>query len=131
MRSKLIKPEFWYEYCGRIFEGFEYKQPDVTQAVTEFAGVEIRGTNTFFVNGKEDPWQWASVKQVDSSIGQISRLLDCVDCGHCTELKNQKDSDPQAVKDVQAEIRAWLHEILNPRSSTDSQAEAVVEAFLQ
>lgn len=61
---------------------------------SEFAGFTISGTNTFFVNGVEDPWQWAAMRTANANLQQIARVADCDNCGHCVELYTPKDSDP-------------------------------------
>ena len=61
---------------------------------SELPGTIIRSTNTFFVNGGEDPWKWSSLLESKEDLNLISRVADCTDCGHCVELYNEKDSDP-------------------------------------
>ena len=93
MRSSLLSLPYWYDYCKRIFPGIQPKPLDF-HTDSEFGGFGIKGTNTFFVNGGEDPWQWAAMRTADSSLGQTARVADCNDCGHCVELYTPKDSDP-------------------------------------
>jgi len=38
-------------------------KPKAWQSTTELDGFNIAGTNTFFSNGLEDPWQWATVRK--------------------------------------------------------------------
>jgi len=61
MRSKLLNLPYWYEYCSRIFPEY-YIQPHIAETESEFGGFPIAGTNTFFVNGDEDPWKWAAMR---------------------------------------------------------------------
>ena len=96
MRSPLLKLSFWFDFCSRIFPGIQIG-PNIKQTDSEFGGFSIKGTRTFFVNGGEDPWQWAAMRQADPHFEQIARVADCNDCGHCVELYTPKDSDPMQV----------------------------------
>ena len=60
----------------------------------EFPGDIIRSTNTFFVNGGEDPWRWAGLQKSKSELNLIARVADCDNCGHCLELYNEEVDDP-------------------------------------
>lgn len=53
------------------------------------------------------------METADASLGQVARVADCTNCGHCVELYTPKDSDPQEVKDIRLEIQSWLKGILN------------------
>lgn len=110
MRSSFLALPYWYEYCSRIFPEF-YIRPKVGQSISEFGGFAIKGTHTFFVNGGEDPWQWAAMRTADASLNQVARVADCDDCGHCVELYTPKDSDPSEVVSIREEIRSWINEL--------------------
>ena len=93
MRSSLISLDYWYEYCSRVFPEIQIT-PLINYSLPELAGFAIAGTNTFFVNGGEDPWRWAAVQESNKKLHQIARVADCDNCGHCVELYTPKDSDP-------------------------------------
>eukprot|EP00349_Pseudokeronopsis_sp_Brazil_P002104 CAMPEP_0202960332 /NCGR_PEP_ID=MMETSP1396-20130829/4474_1 /ASSEMBLY_ACC=CAM_ASM_000872 /TAXON_ID= /ORGANISM="Pseudokeronopsis sp., Strain Brazil" /LENGTH=144 /DNA_ID=CAMNT_0049679475 /DNA_START=937 /DNA_END=1368 /DNA_ORIENTATION=+ len=98
MRSNLLTLPFWNSYCLRIFPGFKKTQADRVES--EFGGFNIKGTNTFFVNGSEDPWRWAGMSASDEDLNQVARVVECNNCGHCLELYTPEDDDPQTLKDA-------------------------------
>lgn len=94
MRSKLIDLDFWPAYCGRIFPDMNYTKPLVNQTLAQYGGNQNVGSNIFFVNGGEDPWQWAGITTSNSALNQVARIADCDDCGHCFDLHTPSNSDP-------------------------------------
>lgn len=44
----------------------------------------------------------------DARLGQVARVSDCANCGHCVELYTPKDSDPVEVQVIREEIRQWI-----------------------
>lgn len=69
------------------------------------------------------------MRTADAKLGQVARVADCENCGHCVELYTPKDSDPVEVKQIREEIRQWLGAILgNPLMSEQSDN---IEMLLQ
>ena len=62
MRSWAMKYDFWPDYCNRIF-GKEI-ETKTKQTNKLYGGLNIRGDNIFFLNGSEDPWQYAAMRQL-------------------------------------------------------------------
>jgi len=107
----LIGPDYWEPFCKRVFFDQEI-DIDLDRSLAEFGGLNIVGTNTFFVNGGEDPWQWAGMG-TNSAAGQVARVADCDDCGHCAELYTPNDQDPEELADIRQEIRLWITKVLS------------------
>jgi hypothetical protein len=114
MRSDYIDTPFWFEYCKRIF-GESVQSPNIEYTNGYTGGLEITGDNIFFVNGIEDPWQWAGMREIyNPSIqgNMVARLVNCTDCGHCVDLGTPSPNDPQALIEVREEIltqiQTWL-----------------------
>ncbi len=119
MRSDLIGPEFWPEYCRRVF-GDKYVDARVNQTNTDFGGLDlIKGSNfTIFLNGGEDPWQWATMYEFpDPALAAernlVKDIIQCVDCGHCVDLKLPSHKDPiellKARNYIEGNITQWLN----------------------
>jgi hypothetical protein len=61
MRSRLLDPEYWPKMCDRVFSGLIGKKK--ARAFSTWAdqgGWNNQGTDIFFTNGSEDPWQVAT-----------------------------------------------------------------------
>ena len=70
---------------------------------TMTGGTHIYGTNTFFANGIEDPWRWASV--FTSPAPTCSAVtVKCDDCAHCVDLYTPTDQDPAALQDERKQL---------------------------
>ena len=96
MRSPVVNEDYFAQYCTDIFDGKITSDifPKAEQTTIDQGGFDTAGTNIFFANGGEDPWQWATQRENRPSLNQVSKISDCDGCGHCTELYTPKDSDP-------------------------------------
>ncbi len=45
-----------------------------------------------------DPWKWASLQKSARKI--ISRVANCADCAHCSDLHAPTSSDPRELKAI-------------------------------
>ena len=87
-------------------------KPAAWQSTVDQGGFNIAGTNTFFTNGSEDPWQWATVRESRPELNQVARTSDCADCGHCAELYTPKSTDPKELVETREEIADWIDAML-------------------
>lgn len=95
--------DYWKVFVLNIFNlEIEFVDTAVTQADLNYGG-----ENIIFLNGGDDPWQWASIKDPVNE-KQVVRLIDCDDCGHCVDLHTPSDQDPQALKDARTLIKSTL-----------------------
>lgn len=120
MRSEFLELPYWPAMCERSFKGLNMKEmhlPAAFDTTVDQGGFDIKGTNTFFANGSEDPWQWATVRDSNDSLNQVARTSECTDCGHCAELYTPADSDPQALKDTRQMVADWIDALLAPQTS--------------
>lgn len=62
MRSETLDMDFWTDYCERIFG--RKMQADTDGTNNRYGGLNIRGDNIFFLNGSEDPWQFAAMTKL-------------------------------------------------------------------
>jgi len=96
MRSPYLKMSYWPAMCERVF-GLDMEAlglPYAWDTTVDQGGFDIKGSNTFFANGSEDPWQWATDRVSNPDLNQVARTSDCTDCGHCVEMYTPTDSDP-------------------------------------
>lgn len=68
MRSDYIKTEFWPDYCSRIF-GANLPPLDIEGTQKYYGGLDITGSNIYFINSIEDPWQYASMRELTDPEG--------------------------------------------------------------
>jgi DNA-directed RNA polymerase subunit RPC12/RpoP len=62
-----------------------------------YGGKQLKSTNVAFTNAKEDPWQHASITaSLDPNLETL--YIDCPDCGHCIDLKVEKEDDSSTLK---------------------------------
>lgn len=54
---------FWSYYCDAIF-GDGFPAPSVDHVNSIYHGLDIVGDNIFFLNGSEDPWQFAAMREI-------------------------------------------------------------------
>ena len=93
--------------------------PPVTNETNNYyGGTEPRGSNIYFSDFSDDPWQQASVRRVSDvacptalplpshpagpCIQEVSpelpyQLVECDGCGHCDDLRAPSSSDPAAL----------------------------------
>jgi pimeloyl-ACP methyl ester carboxylesterase len=113
MRSQMLQLSYWPEMCERAFPGLNMNGlPRALQTTIDQGGFDIQGTNTFFTNGAEDPWQWATQRQNRPVLDQVAETSNCTDCGHCAELYTPQESDPVELKATREHIRVWLDGLL-------------------
>lgn len=117
MRSPYLEFDYWPAMCARTFEGLDMSfLPNAKETVIQQSGLNNRSTNTFFTNGVEDPWKWATVRHDTIENNLIARTSDCNDCGHCVEMYTPTPDDPIEVQATRAEIRTWIADIIGPET---------------
>ena len=79
-----------------------------------FGGKNFKGSNVFFSNGSDDPWQRASVNTSEPSKQLPELTIECSGCGHCVDLGPSRPSDPPALtqgrEKIALQIGRWLSE---------------------
>ena len=110
MRSELLKHEFWTDYWKSIFG--EKIQLRIHETNAEFGGDKVTTPNIYFVNGGEDPWQWAGMLESKPKLNIHSDILQCTNCAHCVELYNEKPTDSEDLKSTRRNIKKWVERVL-------------------
>ena len=122
MRSPYLSAEYWPAMCERVFEGLNMQGlPQYAESFISQSGINSRSTNTYYTNGAEDPWKWATLRYPNNDT-QIARTSDCDDCGHCVEMYTPTQNDPIEVQETREDIRNWIISIFGPEE---------VQSFLQ
>ena len=108
MRSAALDMSYWPEYCKRVF-GAEI--PTKTDATNKFYGaLDITGDNIFFLNGSEDPWQYAAMRQLThpttTQKTMSTAYIQCDTCAHCVDFHTPTEGQPQALTDAQNAVAA-------------------------
>ena len=88
MRSMQLVESFWPDYCQRIFGKPMDADTDGTNQYYE--GLNIKGDNIFFMNGSEDPWQFAAMTKLThpntTQKTMKSVYIECDSCAHCVDF---------------------------------------------
>ena len=79
MRPFQVDVAYWRDLCQTVFPGLDYSQyPTIAYTESVYGGGnKMQGTNIFFTNGSEDPWQWVTQLQDRPEINQRSRVSEC------------------------------------------------------
>ncbi|KAG2547910.1 probable serine protease EDA2 [Panicum virgatum] len=122
VRSPKIDTRYHLDLCRNVFGEGVY--PDVFMTNLYYGGTRIAGSKIVFANGSQDPWRHASKQK--SSEELPSYLIECKNCGHCSDLSgcpqapsniegdSSKCSSPEALNKVRKQIvdhiDLWLSE---------------------
>ncbi|KAF8672166.1 hypothetical protein HU200_049733 [Digitaria exilis] len=122
VRSPKIDTRYHLDLCRNVFGEGVY--PDVFMTNLYYGGTRIAGSKIVFANGSQDPWRHASKQK--SSEELPSYLIECNNCGHCSDLSgcpqapsniegdSSKCSSPEALNKVRKQIvdhiDLWLSE---------------------
>ena len=106
MRGQALHFDFWPDYCKRIFGKDMDTGTDRTNAL--YGGLNIRGDNIFFLNGGEDPWQFAAMRELwhphTTQRTMHAEDIDCDTCGHCVDFHTPTKDQSQALTDAQTKV---------------------------
>ena len=123
LRSQAINMDFWPDYCNRIFgTKIETKTKETNEY---YGGLDIKGDNIFFLNGSEDPWQYAAMREVShpdtSQKTMHSAYINCDSCAHCVDFHTPKDDQSESLtkaqKAVAEQVGMWLEDAKKARIS--------------
>lgn len=79
MRSELLGPEYWIQYCKDIFDP-TVGPPSVDSYNKLYGGLDIQGSNIVFANAIEDPWQYAGMRKIHDTATQIEMEAVLINC---------------------------------------------------
>ena len=100
MRSEELELPFWSYYCQAIY-GDHIGEPEVGEVNKLYGGLDIVGDNIFFLNGSEDPWQYAAMREIQhpdtTQRTMRSEYIECDTCGHCVDFHTPEENQPEAL----------------------------------
>ena len=105
LRNKFVNLEYHLRQCAAIFGRRIF--PSSIDMNKKYGGAEPYANKVFYSDFSDDPWQRASV-DYQVSVDQPYHLTTCDDCGHCLDLHEPSDEDPQALKDGRLEFEKYL-----------------------
>jgi hypothetical protein len=115
VRSKHVTLAWHLQHCRDLFGEDLPLPPPTAETNTHYGGNKPAGTNIYFVNGSEDPWQHASLPTSQSTVTQPCWRIDCDNCGHCVDLRGCPEGGchpPSVLTDgrarIFAQIQSWL-----------------------
>ena len=116
MRSQALTLDYWPELCKRVF-GREIKTK-AGKTNAHYGGLDIKGDNIFFLNGSEDPWQYAAMRQLEhpetTQKNMHVQYIQCDSCAHCGDFATPQEGQPQALTNAQNavadQVGKWLTE---------------------
>ena len=102
-----LEMPFWSYYCKAIF-GDDIGEPAVDRVNKLYGGLDIRGDNIFFLNGSEDPWQYAAMTEIQhpetTQRTMQAAYIECDTCGHCVDFHTPVDGQPEALTNAQHQV---------------------------
>ena len=134
MRHQSLRAPFWPDYCERVFG--RPIRTGTAKTNEHYGGLEIEGDNIFFLNGSEDPWQYAAMRELPHPATTQKTMsvqyIQCDSCAHCVDFHTPADDQPQALTDAQNavadEVARWLSEAQATRDANWADIETTVAA---
>lgn len=114
IRSQRINTRYYMDLCHEVF-GLKHF-PDIEGTNNYYGGWNITTSNTFFVNGIEDPWRHASVQKVPEGTNNHASTVNCTNCAHCVEEYTPTDNDAASLKETRKQVTAFVQDLLQPSS---------------
>jgi hypothetical protein len=90
IRSTRINRKYYQDLCADVFGLKDLPFIDATNDY--YGGNQNAGSNIFFVNGVEDPWQWASIRSTLNPFN-FATVVNCSQCAHCVDLYTPTSTD--------------------------------------
>lgn len=102
MRSHALDLPYWPKFCERVFGRQIKTRADETNK--HYGGLNITGDNIYFLNGSEDPWQYAAMRQLThpntTQKNMYVSYINCDSCAHCADFATPEAGQPQALTDA-------------------------------
>ncbi|EGD72612.1 hypothetical protein PTSG_04347 [Salpingoeca rosetta] len=117
LRMSLLSMNYHKQRCEFMFAKGVF--PDTQGTNKYYGGKHPNGTNIFFSDFSDDPWQQASVRTTLSPALPYE-LVTCNGCGHCMDLHAPDDeNDPNALKQGRVAFEKHLSTWLKPYTTTN------------
>ncbi len=109
LRPKILGLDYWKGVCTRVFDAALFPSEDYTNAIMGDTRVAKLMSHAVFINGGDDPWKWAGVRD-ESLSGEnlFVKVLNCEDCTHCLDLGSDTSDDPEVLTQTREKIKAVI-----------------------
>lgn len=105
LRMQAVNLDFFIGQCKRLFGAEVF--PDVFKFNLQWGGKHPPTTNVIALQGSDDPFKEAGVTANVSAL-YVVHIAQCEGCGHCSDLRAPKATDPAPVVMHQTAIRFFL-----------------------
>eukprot|EP00727_Mastigamoeba_balamuthi_P006726 m51a1_g2674 putative serine carboxypeptidase s28 family protein (463) ;mRNA; f:722701-724551 len=110
VRSPRVTIEWHKNKCDRVF-GQGVWPPNTEAFNRKYGGGHPKATNVFYINGSQDPWQWAGVRRTLSA-SQPAFVMVGMDVGHCKDLHKAMPDDPRDVVLARLQAEQFIEKAL-------------------
>eukprot|EP01114_Cavostelium_apophysatum_P017381 TRINITY_DN5154_c0_g1_i1.p1 TRINITY_DN5154_c0_g1~~TRINITY_DN5154_c0_g1_i1.p1 ORF type:complete len:477 (-),score=52.80 TRINITY_DN5154_c0_g1_i1:62-1492(-) len=136
IRSSQVNMTYHRWRCDTAFGHNTWPTTDLTNL--HYGGADIRGTNIYFLQSSQDPWQWAGVRN-SVDFFEPADIVFCENCGHCSDLRGCPSLPPTDINlegcqnqynvdDVRKKIVKFISILLdNHNQSSISQRNMIAE----
>ena len=109
LRPNYLGTEYWKKKCTEVFGAQLFPDQDYTNFITGDLRPVAKLTKTIFVNGGDDPWQWAGIRnEALTNDNLLVGIIKCDDCGHCVDLHAAAVDDPVELTKIREQITAAI-----------------------
>jgi hypothetical protein len=101
IRSTQINRTYYEDLCFDVFGRRDL--PEIEATNSYYGGNHYGGNMIFSINGVEDPWQWATHREL---------VVNCSQCAHCVDLYTPTETDAPELVEARAAETAFLADAL-------------------
>lgn len=113
IRSRRLDLKYFQDFCGYVFQGLAWP-PATTRISNLYGGAKPDGTELFFFQSSQDPWQWAGVMHPLGPLRDEYTVV-CADCGHCSDTRGCPSLPPLPTNSTQGGC-ANMNNVLTART---------------
>jgi len=111
IRSPRITLDFHKRKCDAVY-GPGVWPPNTEAFNKKYGAKHPKTTNVVYLNGSQDPWQWAGVRESPNPETLPAYILNGPSIGHCHDLRKETPSEPESVKRGRKAAENFVHKIL-------------------
>lgn len=126
-RSALLTDKYFNDLCYAMFDEKIAYGPNVKGNNDWFGGLDITGENIIFFTARDDPWQYAGMKEIQhpesTQMNMTAYHVNCPDCSHCVDLHGVTDDSPAQLKEAKELAWKTITGWLNPASQKPQEED--------
>lgn len=112
IRSPRITLDFHKRKCDAVY-GPGIWPPNTAAFNKKYGGRHPKTTNVVYLNGSQDPWQWAAVRTSPDMKRLPTYVLNGPSIAHCHDLSKETPTDPDNVKAGRRAAEDFVRSILS------------------